>query len=169
MPDYNVPDMLGMRAFGMGKASLSPCRHEQVLVRMLKRRRLQTMSSSSVCRVPFIWMPCYQPACALPNQTSCVLPLQTMWTAELRRRLRDEGRVLAVAVHPGEVLTNVTRSTPAWVQQVYRALWIILLTPSQGEGDAQLEPLVLAEVSALLLPWTLRQIQLHQHSGHAFA
>ena len=83
-----------------------------------------------------------------------------MWTAELRRRLRNEGRVLAVAVHPGEVLTNVTRSTPAWVQQAYSALWIILLTPSQGEVYAQLRPLLLAEASAFLRTDTLRPGQL---------
>ena len=103
------------------------------------------------------------------NLTRCVLPLQTMWTAELRRRLRDEGRVLAVAVHPGEALTSVTRSTPAWVQQAYRALWVILLTASQGEVHGQLQPVLMAEASALLLPDPLHQGGLSQASSHASA
>ena len=115
---------------------------------------LQTTSSSMLYVAVRVNV---MPSCCLcsPTQIHCVLSLQTMWTAELRRRLRDDGHVLAVAIHPGEVLTNVTRSTPTWVQQCYRALWIILLTPPQGEDHAHLKPLLLAEASALLLPGAL--------------
>ena len=62
-----------------------------------------------------------------------------MFTRELRRRLAaaggDDGgaQVVALAVHPGNVLTDVVRTLPAWMQRAYRALMAaLLLTPDQG-------------------------------------
>eukprot|EP00887_Chlorella_sp_A99_P003670 scaffold7.g3670.t1 len=50
---------------------------------------------------------------------------------ELQRR--TGGAVASVALHPGEVLTDVVRSLPGFMQRAYKLLLqIILLTPEQG-------------------------------------
>jgi NAD(P)-dependent dehydrogenase (short-subunit alcohol dehydrogenase family) len=60
---------------------------------------------------------------------------QVLFAAELQRR--TGGAVTAVAVHPGEVLTDVVRSLPPLMQSAYRlALGLVLLTPSQGARSA---------------------------------
>lgn len=50
---------------------------------------------------------------------------------ELQRR--TGGRVVSVALHPGEVMTEVVRSLPGPMRWAYRLLLqTILLTPAQG-------------------------------------
>ncbi|GAX83873.1 hypothetical protein CEUSTIGMA_g11298.t1 [Chlamydomonas eustigma] len=58
---------------------------------------------------------------------------QILFMKEMRRRLGPESPVQVFAVHPGMVLTNVTRTLPQWIQSLYRMMlqWM-LLTPSQG-------------------------------------
>ncbi len=56
---------------------------------------------------------------------------QVAFCAELSRRAR--GAVRAVALHPGEVLTDVVRSLPGPLQALYRAAMpVLLLSPAQG-------------------------------------
>lgn len=56
---------------------------------------------------------------------------QVSFAAELSRR--SNGNVIAVAVHPGEVATDVVRSLPAFIQKLYSIIMgAILLTPAQG-------------------------------------
>ncbi len=56
---------------------------------------------------------------------------QVAFAAELSRR--SNGNVIAVAVHPGEVATDVVRSLPAFIQKLYSVIMgAILLTPAQG-------------------------------------
>ncbi|PSC73472.1 short-chain dehydrogenase [Micractinium conductrix] len=56
---------------------------------------------------------------------------QVLFAGELQRR--SGGGVVSVAVHPGEVLTDVVRSLPGPMQRAYRLLLTtILLTPAQG-------------------------------------
>ncbi|KAL4856494.1 Retinol dehydrogenase 12 [Chlorella vulgaris] len=56
---------------------------------------------------------------------------QVMFAAELQRR--TGGGVVSVAVHPGEVLTEVVRSLPGPIRTAYRfLLQTVLLTPQQG-------------------------------------
>jgi NAD(P)-dependent dehydrogenase (short-subunit alcohol dehydrogenase family) len=57
-----------------------------------------------------------------------------LFSAELRRRLQAQhSGVDVLCLHPGNVLTDVVRSLPAAVQQLYRALLSrILFTPEQG-------------------------------------
>lgn len=56
---------------------------------------------------------------------------QVLFAWELQRR--SGGSVLSVALHPGEVLTDVVRSLPGPLQKAYRLLLqTILLTPAQG-------------------------------------
>ena len=58
---------------------------------------------------------------------------QVLFVKELRRRLGPDSGIQTFAVHPGMVLTNVTRTLPQFVQKAYRAIMgFILLTPSQG-------------------------------------
>ena len=57
---------------------------------------------------------------------------QVAFAAELTRRTK--GEVLAVAVHPGEVTTDVVRSLSPFLQKSYKlVMGMILLSPSQGE------------------------------------
>ena len=57
---------------------------------------------------------------------------QVAFAAELT--LRTKGEVIGVAVHPGEVTTDVVRSLPMFLQKLYKLIMgMILLTPSQGE------------------------------------
>lgn len=57
--------------------------------------------------------------------------LQVLFAAELERRGR--GSVRSVAVHPGEVLTNVINTLPSLLQGLYRRVMTYpLLTPEQG-------------------------------------
>ena len=52
---------------------------------------------------------------------------------ELQRRAG--GNLVCVALHPGEVLTDVVRSLPSLMRKAYRLLLqTILLTPEQGAG-----------------------------------
>jgi lipoate-protein ligase A len=54
-----------------------------------------------------------------------------MFAAELQRR--TGGGVVSVAVHPGEVMTEVVRSLPGPIRTAYRfLLQTVLLTPQQG-------------------------------------
>lgn len=56
---------------------------------------------------------------------------QVLFAWELQRR--TGGAVASVALHPGEVLTDVVRSLPGFMQRAYKLLLqIILLTPEQG-------------------------------------
>ncbi|KAF6257311.1 hypothetical protein COO60DRAFT_1524460 [Scenedesmus sp. NREL 46B-D3] len=63
---------------------------------------------------------------------------QVLFTAELNRRLAAAGsNVQALALHPGNVLTNVVQSLPAAIQSAYRAVMgHVLLTPEQGARGA---------------------------------
>jgi hypothetical protein len=62
----------------------------------------------------------------------CPILLQVLFAWELQRR--TGGKVVSVALHPGEVLTDVVRSLPGGLQKAYRLLLqTILLTPQQGE------------------------------------
>ena len=55
---------------------------------------------------------------------------QVLFAGELTRR---GGGVVAVAVHPGEVLTDVVRSLPGPLRRAYRLLLAtLLLTPAEG-------------------------------------
>lgn len=56
---------------------------------------------------------------------------QVIFAAEFTRRAG--GDVVAVALHPGEVVTGVVRSLPGPIQALYKALLgMVLLTPAQG-------------------------------------
>lgn len=56
-----------------------------------------------------------------------------MSTAEMRRRLAGDGRLFVCAVDPGLVITNVVRTTPGWIQYLYRmTLTTLLTTPKEG-------------------------------------
>lgn len=56
---------------------------------------------------------------------------QVLFAWELQRR--TAGEVVSVAVHPGEVMTDVVRSLPGFLQRWYKLLLrIVLLTPAQG-------------------------------------
>lgn len=57
-----------------------------------------------------------------------------LFTLELNRRLSAAGvGVQALALHPGNVLTDVVRSLPPAIQQAYRAIMgHVLLTPEEG-------------------------------------
>lgn len=58
---------------------------------------------------------------------------QICFASELTQRAR--GQVRAIALHPGEVLTDVVRSLPKIMQRMYmRIMSIFLLTPEQGKG-----------------------------------
>lgn len=62
---------------------------------------------------------------------------QVVFAAELQRRADATGGgrpwLRSVALHPGEVLTDVVRSLPGPLQAAYRALLqAVLLTPAQG-------------------------------------
>jgi len=62
--------------------------------------------------------------------------VQVLFAWELQRR--SGGNVLSVALHPGEVLTDVVRSLPGPLQKAYRLLLqTILLTPAQGGQGVQ--------------------------------
>ena len=57
--------------------------------------------------------------------------LQVLFAGELERRAR--GRVRSLALHPGEVLTNVVNTLPSPLQRLYRQVMTFpLLTPDQG-------------------------------------
>lgn len=73
-------------------------------------------------------MPCL-PFAYLPPH--CTLLAQVLFAWELQRR--TGGKVVSVALHPGEVMTDVVRSLPGPLQRAYRLLLqAILLTPQQG-------------------------------------
>jgi retinol dehydrogenase-12 len=56
---------------------------------------------------------------------------QVMFAKEYSRRY--DGVVQCLSVHPGEVLTDVVRSLPGALQQMYRVVMrLFLLTPAQG-------------------------------------
>jgi retinol dehydrogenase-12 len=56
---------------------------------------------------------------------------QIAFAAELSQR--SDGDVIAVAVHPGEVATDVVRSLHPYIQKLYNiVMGAILLTPAQG-------------------------------------
>ena len=75
------------------------------------------------------------------------LALQVAFTAELRRRLPPDCGVVASAVHPGEVLTNVVSSLPALMQSLYRVVMFpFCLTPAEGAWLAPPVPLALTVV-----------------------
>ena len=58
---------------------------------------------------------------------------QVLFTAELRRRLPGGCGVVAAAVHPGEVMTDVVRTLPRPLQATYRvAMLPFCLTPVEG-------------------------------------
>ncbi len=62
--------------------------------------------------------------------------MQIISTAEMRRRLVGDDRVFVCAVDPGLVITNVVRTTPGWIQYLYRVLLTTLLvTPKEGEAQ----------------------------------
>lgn len=71
-------------------------------------------------------VPC-DPACSTANRA------QVLFTAELRRRLPGGCGVVAAAVHPGEVMTDVVRTLPRPLQAAYRvAMLPFCLTPAEG-------------------------------------
>jgi NAD(P)-dependent dehydrogenase (short-subunit alcohol dehydrogenase family) len=56
---------------------------------------------------------------------------QIAFSKELTKR--TNGQVIAVALHPGEVLTDVVRSLPGPIQRLYKMVMpLLLLTPRQG-------------------------------------
>eukprot|EP00877_Chromochloris_zofingiensis_P011833 jgi/Chrzof1/6903/Cz02g02220.t1 len=58
---------------------------------------------------------------------------ELLFTMELRRRLPPDSHVAVIAVHPGNVLTDVVRSLPGFIQKTYKVLLTrVLLTPEQG-------------------------------------
>ncbi|KAK9841116.1 hypothetical protein WJX74_000218 [Apatococcus lobatus] len=58
---------------------------------------------------------------------------QVMMTAELRRRLGPDSGIVAFALHPGEVLTDVVRSLPPPLPRLYHWVFLhILLTRQEG-------------------------------------
>ena len=58
---------------------------------------------------------------------------QVAFTAELRRRLPAESGVVATAVHPGEVMTDVVRTLPGLMQSAYRFfMHHFCLSPAEG-------------------------------------
>ena len=62
-----------------------------------------------------------------------MLRMQVLFTAELRRRLPPDCGVVAVAVHPGEVMTDVVRSLPGPMQSAYRFFMRpFCLSPPEG-------------------------------------
>ncbi|CAI5972294.1 unnamed protein product [Closterium sp. NIES-65] len=71
---------------------------------------------------------------------------QLMLTNVLQRRLPASAHIDVVAVHPGEVLTNVARTLPKIIQELQRAIMhALLLEPWQGA----LAPLYCATHSAV--------------------
>lgn len=68
-----------------------------------------------------------------------ITAVQVLFAWELQRR--TGGRVVSVALHPGEVMTDVVRSLPGPLQRAYRLLLqAILLTPQQGRRTDVLLP-----------------------------
>ena len=64
---------------------------------------------------------------------SLIWHAQVAFTAELRRRLPPECGLVAAAVHPGEVLTNVVSSLPGLLQSLYRVVMFpFCLSPAEG-------------------------------------
>ncbi len=60
-----------------------------------------------------------------------------LFTAELRRRLPADCGVVAAAVHPGEVMTDVVRTLPAPLQVTYRTVMRpFCLSPAEGAPGA---------------------------------
>lgn len=76
--------------------------------------------------------------CAEPSQATHIVCFsgpraQVLFTAELRRRLPGGCGVVAAAVHPGEVMTDVVRTLPRPLQAAYRvAMLPFCLTPAEG-------------------------------------
>ncbi|CAI5503555.1 unnamed protein product [Closterium sp. Naga37s-1] len=61
---------------------------------------------------------------------------QLMLTNVLQRRLPASARIDVVAVHPGEVLTNVARTLPRFIQELQRAVMhALLLEPCQAPNS----------------------------------
>lgn len=61
--------------------------------------------------------------------------MQISFAGELTRRASSD--VHAVALHPGEVVTDVVRSLPGPMQKLYKLLLgVILINPAQGEHSA---------------------------------
>ncbi|EFJ10574.1 hypothetical protein SELMODRAFT_272004 [Selaginella moellendorffii] len=50
----------------------------------------------------------------------------------LQRTLPEEANVDIISVHPGEVITNVVRTLPKWLQVAYRFIPFFLFTPLEG-------------------------------------
>lgn len=84
-----------------------------------------------------VWW-CVKTCAALVAETSLLShpafpAAQVLFTAELRRRLPGGCGVVAAAVHPGEVMTDVVRTLPRPLQAVYRvAMLPFCLTPAEG-------------------------------------
>lgn len=58
---------------------------------------------------------------------------QVTFSAELQERMPSSWRVQTFALHPGNVMTDVVRDLPPFIQSLYRLLLkAILLTPEQG-------------------------------------
>jgi retinol dehydrogenase-12 len=56
-----------------------------------------------------------------------------MFTAELRRRIPSSWNVGCYSLHPGNVITEVVRTLPQFVQVIYRFfLRAVLLTVAEG-------------------------------------
>lgn len=61
---------------------------------------------------------------------------QVIFARELNRLLK--GKIRAVALHPGEVLTDVVRTLPHFLQRMYKMIMAaFLLSPEQGKLDIQ--------------------------------
>ncbi len=74
---------------------------------------------------------CPPPSRPFPHRVATTPAVQVLFAGELQRR--TGGQLISVAVHPGEVLTDVVRSLPGPVQRAYQLLLqAILLTPQQG-------------------------------------
>lgn len=57
---------------------------------------------------------------------------QVLFSEELNRRVGDH--IISVALHPGNIMTEVVRTLPGFLQTAYRILLkAILLTPEQGK------------------------------------
>ncbi|KAJ9509232.1 hypothetical protein QJQ45_001684 [Haematococcus lacustris] len=102
---------------------------------------------------------------------------QIQFTRELRRRLQDKGAAVQVfAVHPGMVLTEVTRTLPPVIQAANkRIMGLLLLSPAEAPQEAEathgyfganaqpLMPSVAAQSDAgalWLWKWSAQQVKL---------
>lgn len=96
-----------------------------------------------------LWVDILVPEKARACREKLCACLQIISTAEMRRRLVGDDRVFVCAVDPGLVITNVVRTTPGWMQYLYRVLLTTLLV-SPKEGEAR--PCIQKHHTTIMLP-----------------